>query len=297
VITQEDWTPERAQVLRTPSGLVFATMTHADVISLATHDGARLETRLYGLLLHSTARPRDLPLFIRNDDLVFAGVLRAGRATGLRWTPADGPRMRVAPPRDPRVRFVGSPAVEVACADLALVPGATGTASPEHTLRGPGPIAVAASPGGPAVVHLRPGRTGDVTLLERDGRHVKIAWLIADQALADATVIGWVDGARIGDLSPASGGSMHAGHMSGLKGTSDWGGCQAEHPLLADAGRGPELVGTILVGTRVRRGPRRGALVEVEVEGPSVQQVPPVLKLRSGAKFLLAPPDAIECAG
>ena len=272
-------------------------MTHADVISLATHDGARLEARLYGLLLHSTARPRDLPLFIRNDDLVFAGVLRAGRATGLRWTPADGPRMRVAPPRDPRVRFVGSPAVEVACADLALVPGDTGTARPEHTLRGPGPIAMAASPGGPAVVQLRPGHTGDVTLLDRDGRHVKIAWLIADKALADATVIGWVDGARIGDLSPASGGSMHAGHMSGLKGTSDWGGCQAEHPLLADAGRGPETVGTILVGTRVRRGPRRGALVEVEVEGPSVQQVPPVLKLRSGAKFLLAPPDAIECAG
>jgi hypothetical protein len=88
-----------------------------------------------------------------------------------------------------------------------------------------------------------------------------------------------------------------SGTGMGMEGTSHWSGCRTDHPLLADAGGGPENVGTILRGTRISKGKRHGALVAVEIVGPALRQVPPPLKLRAGARFLLAPADATECGG
>ncbi|MBA3546169.1 MAG: hypothetical protein H0T76_06790 [Nannocystis sp.] len=293
MITQESW--EGTRPLRTPSGLVFATMTGAELLGLTTQGGATLQSTLHGLQLRTTPRPGDLPLFARTDELLFAGVLQAGRATDLGWSPADGPRMRVAPPRDARVRFVQSPDLEVACADLSLEPGYTEHMSANRWLRGRGRVAVAASPGGPTMLELRLSDRVKVTQLDRNGPHAKIAWRIDDGKLDDATVIGWVDARLLRDLDTRGGGGG-TGYTGGLEGTSHWIGCQTEHPLLVDAGRGPEHVGTILAGTRVRKGPPRGALVQVEIEGPAVRQVPPPLRLHARAKFLLAPEHATECS-
>ena len=295
VITQEWWTTTSRRELRTPSGLVFATITQAESLTLTTQGGATLQSKLHGLELRTTPRAGDIPLFARTDELLFAGVLQAGRATDLGWSPADGPRMRVAPPRDPRVRFIQNPELAVACADLSLVPGDSEHLGADRWLRARGSIAVAASPGGPTVLKLQLPRAVTVTQLDRNGPHAKIAWLIDDGKLADATVIGWVDARLVSDLDRKGGGGGTGSGM-GLEGSSHWSGCQTEHPLLVDAGRGPEPVGTILAGTRVRKGPRRGALVSVELEGPSVRQVPPPLRLRAGAKFLLAPDHATECS-
>jgi hypothetical protein len=168
-------------------------MTMADELTVSTQSGAIVESKLHGLLLRTTPRAGDIPLFAREDEFVFAGVLQAGRGTSLNWSPLDGPRMRITPPRDPRVRFVRSPHLEVACADLTLVADFSEHASADHWLRANQSISVAASPGGPAVVKLRLAEDVLVAQLERDGRHAKIAWSIEDWALADATVIGWVD--------------------------------------------------------------------------------------------------------
>ncbi len=296
VITQEWWTSDWPRVLRTPSGLAFGTTTQAQNVGLTTQGGATLQSDVHGLRLRTTPRSSDLPLFARTDELLFAGVLQAGRATDLGWSPGDGPRMRVAPLRDARVRFVHSPELEVACADLSLMPGTSEHLGADRRLRARGSIAVAASPGGPTVLKLQLPRAVAVTQLDRNGPHAKIAWLIDDGKLADATVIGWVDARLVSELDHKGGGGGTGISLGGLEASSHWGGCQTEHPLLVDAGRGPESVGTILAGTRVRKGPRRGALVEVESMGTRVRLDPSPLRVRAGAKFLLNPDDATECS-
>ena len=291
---------DRPRALRTPSGRVFATIHQADELTVSTQGGAAVQTRLHGLLLRTTPRAGDLPLFVRNDELLFAGVLQAGQSTGLGWSPAAGPHMRVAPPRDPRVRFVQRPDREVACADLTLVPGYGEHESGDHGLRARPSIAVAASPGGPAAVELRLAKDVLIAQLDRNGPQAKIAWSIEEGALADATVIGWVDARLVTDFRGGKGGSGMSGMSGmgmGMEGTSHWSGCRTDHPLLVDAGRGPEEVGTILAGTRITRGPRRGALVAVDIVGPALRHNPAPFQLRAGVRFLLAPADATECGG
>ena len=292
---QEDWwTTDTPRALRSPSGRLYATVTGASRVTLSTDGGATIELETHGLRLRTTPGPTDLPVYVARE-LVFAGVLKVGRATALRWTASTGPHLRVGPPADPRVRFVRRPEAEVACTDLRLTPEYTDLVVPEHSMRGRGPIAVAASPGGPTVLTLATRGSLAVKLLERSGPHAHIAWPIADRALADATVIGWVDGRLVGPPAPLIEGSFSSAGL-GMTGSSDWGGCTAEHPLFADAGRGPERVGELLVGTRVQPGRRRGTLTEVTIIGPSVRQDPPPVKPRTGARFLLAPADATDCA-
>lgn len=285
--------PEATQLLRTPSGRAYAAITQAENLTLSTEGGTRVTLESHGLRLRT--QPDRLPVYARRG-LLFAEVLQAGAATALRWTAIDGPQLRVTPPTDPRLHFVRGPTADVACTDLTLEPGSTELPVPDHALRGRGPIAVAASPGGPAALTLALKRSISVKLLARDGPHAQIAWPIGDRTLADATVIGWVAGDLVNGPAVLSGGSAGDSRLGGMSATSDWGGCSKEHPLLADAGRGPEPVGEILVGTRVKKGPRRGALISVMVEGPAVQMVPPAVKARPGATFLLAPADAADCA-
>lgn len=294
-IKQEHWDARPARPLRTPSGRIYATLTGADTLRFTTQDHVTAEATVHGLRLQTTPHAPDLPLYPR-DELLFAGVVRAGGGTALRWSAVDGPHLRVAPAPDRRVRFIATPEQDVACDRLALQRGYGDSPAPYHRLRPRGPIAVAATMDGPPVVHLQLTRPVPVALLERVGPRAKIAWPISDGPLADATVIGWVAGHLVDELTRADGGTLHGLGGLGMAGTSHWGGCTAEHPLHVDAGRGPEPVGTILPGTRVRTGPRRGALVLVEVEGPATRLIPTPVKLHPGAQFLLAPADARDCS-
>lgn len=295
VIQQTFWDSPTARPLRTPRGRPYATIRRADDLTLRSEGGAVAEFTAHGLRLRTHPRARDLPLYTRVS-LVFADTLQAGLTTPLTWTPALGPTLQVTPPSDPRVRFVTAPAVAVACASLTLTPGFGELPVPDHRLRARPTIAVAASAGGPAVLHLRLTRDVPVKLVERVGAQARIAWPIADGALTDATVLGWVDARLVAPPGPATLGTLHGFAGLGLIGTSHWGGCASEHPLHVDTGRGPEEVGTILPGTRVTPGPRRGALVEVVVLGPATRSTPDPFQLRPGATFLLAPADARECA-
>lgn len=294
MLTQEWWSPEKPRALRTPSGRVYAAISQAENFTLTTAGGVTVTLETHGLRLHTTPKPGELPVYPRGG-LLFAGVLQTGGGTGLHWTALDGPQLRVTPPTDPRVQFASSPTADIACAELSLAPIPTDLVVPDHALRGRGPIAVAASPGGPIVLTLNLKRNINVRLLTRTGPHAFIAWPIDDGALADSAVIGWVRGDLVHDPVPTRGSSVE-GSAGGMSGTSDWGGCSKEHPIFADAGRGPEPVGEILVGTRVKKGPRRGALITVTIEGPSIQMVPPAIKPRAGTTFLLAPDDATDCA-
>lgn len=294
-LLQEWWTTDTARVLRTPSGREFATLTQAIYLRLAPQGGPIAEAWTHGVLLNTTPRAGDLPVFARNG-FAFAGVLHTGRATALEWTPTGDGRMRVAPPQDPRLRFMDRPHIEVAFAELSLMSGGSEPAVLDHTLAGRGPIALAAEAGGAAVVELRLRRAVDVTLLERSGRAAKIAWPIDDKALAGATVVGWVDGRLL--TAKAAGTPVGSVERAELEGevSMDWGGCLQEHALLVDVGGGSEVVGKILPGTRVRAGDRRGELVAVEIVGPSARYVPAPLQLRRGAQFLLSPDAATDCA-
>lgn len=294
LITQESWSSEQARVLRTPSGRVYGSFTHADELELRTRGGATVTLLSHGLRLRTRPAAGDLPLYAATEP-VFAEVLRAGRGTGLRWVAIAGPSLQVSPPADPRLRFRRKPVAVLACTALSLMPGASERVVPDHGLSAGNNIAVAASPGGPPRLTLALAQAVAVQLLARSGSQAQIAWPIDERAFADATVIGWVDAARVSDEVPRIGGSFGAAGLA-MMGTSDWGGCTAEHPLLVDAGRGPERVGEILVGTRVKQGPRRGAHVAVEIEGAAVRQHPASVQTRAGASFLLAAADATDCA-
>jgi hypothetical protein len=152
------------------------------------------------------------------------------------------------------------------------------------------------SAGGPAVLHLHITRSTEVQQLERIGSHAQVAWRIEDGPLTGSVVRGWVDARRLVPLATLSGRSLDSIGGLGLSGASNWGGGGGEHPLHVDVGHGPELIGTILVGTRVCKGPRRGALVVVSNDGRASRTIPVPLKLRPGATLLLAPADADECA-
>ena len=294
-ITQSYWDHPTGLPLRTPAGRPYLTIRRADEVTLRTAGGVVVEYSAHGLRLRSAPRTGDLPLY-PTAELGFAGAVQAGLATGLNWAPVDGPRLRVTPRTDRRVRFVADPAVDVACASLGLGPGISEHPTADHDLRARPSIAVATSPGGPAVLHLHLARTVPVKLLARSGAHAQIAWPIADGPLADATVTGWVDARLVVVKDSFLLGDPHGFGGLGLSGTSHWGGCAGEHPLHVDAGRGPEPVGTILAGTRVIKGRRRGAFFEVVVEGQATQSIPVPFTLRPGARFLLAPADADECA-
>lgn len=294
-ITQSSWDHPAGVPLRTPTGRPYLTIRRADEVTVRTAGGVVVEYSAHGLRLRSAPRTGDLPLY-PTAELDFAGVLQAGLATALNWAPADGPRLRVSPRTDRRVRFLADPAVELACADLGLTHGFSELPATDHHLRARPSIAVATSPGGPAVLHLHLARAVPVKLLARSGAHAQIAWPIADGPLADATVRGWVDARLVVLKDNFLLGDPHGFGGLGLRGTSHWGGCAGEHPLHVDAGRGPEPIGTILAGTRVLKGRRRGAFVEVVVEGQATQSVPVPFTLRPGARFLLAPAAADECA-
>ncbi|PCC74155.1 hypothetical protein SAMN02745121_07979 [Nannocystis exedens] len=290
---QSNWDSPTARTLRSASGRAFAAILSADELRFVADGEATAEFTSFGLRLRTTPRPGDLPVYTRGE-LVFGGVLQAGN-TPLMWTSVGGPSLRVAPPKDRRVRFVDAPTVDVACDTLALEESYSDLAVPDSRLRPRGPIAVAATAGGPPVLHLHLKRAVPVKRLADAGSQVKIAWPIADGALAESTVSGWVEARLVEPLKDSTEGEFLARGLS-LEGSAHWDGCGAEHPLYVDTGRGAEPVGEILAGTRVRMGPRRGELVVVDVEGPWVRQNPPPLRLRPGAKFLLAPADAADCS-
>ncbi|WAS90030.1 hypothetical protein [Nannocystis punicea] len=289
-----NWDSPTARTLRSASGRSFGAIRSADELRFVADGEATAEFTSFGLRLRTTPTPGDLPVYTRGE-LVFGGVLQAGN-TPLVWTPIGGPRLRVAPPTDRRVRFVDDPSVDVACDALALEESYSDLAVPDRRLRPRGPVAVAATPGGPPVLHLHLKRAARVKWLADAGSQVKIAWPIADGALVESTVSGWVEARLVEPLNNWIAGEFPPGSFS-LQGTTHWGGCSAEHPLYVDTGRGAEPVGEILAGTRVRTGPRRGELVVVEVEGPAVRESPPPLRLRPEARFLLAPADAADCSG
>ncbi|MBL9107326.1 MAG: hypothetical protein JNL82_40930 [Myxococcales bacterium] len=288
------WDSQVARTLRSASGRAYGTIVRADELRFVVEGGARAEFTALGVRLQTSPRASDLPLFTTRDDLVFAGVMRAGKAMPLVWATSEGPRLRVAPPRDRRVRFVGAPEVEVACETLTLQRGFGDTVNPEHRLRPRGPVAVAATPGGPAALHLHLTRAVAVEKLEQSGAQVKIAWPIEDGPLVEAIVSGWVDGRLIAALRDPQVGSFAASGLS-LVGSSHWSGCGAEYPLFVAAGGAPEAVGVILRGTRVRAKGRRGEYVAVEVEGQAVRESPPPFTLRKGASFLLTAAAAADC--
>jgi hypothetical protein len=291
---QSNWDSPTARTLRSASGRAFATILSADELRFVADGEATAEFTSFGLRLRTTPRPGDLPVYTRGE-LVFGGVLQAGQATPLMWTPVAGPRLRVAPPKDRRVRFVDEPTVDVACDALALEESYSDLAVPDHRLRPRGPIAVAATAGGPPVLHLHLERAARVKRLADAGPQVKIAWPITDGALVESTVSGWVEARLVEPLKDSIADEFLADGLS-LEGSTHWGGCSAEHPLYVDTGRGAEAVGEILAGTRVRTGSRRSELVVVDVEGPSVRERPSPLRLRPGARFLLAPADAADCS-
>lgn len=296
VVHKESWYSGVRRALRSRSGRVYGTIGDADDLTLRT-DGktAVVEFVGHGLRLRSSPRAGDLPVYLR-DEHTFKNVLRVGPEAPLGWEVIAGPRLRVTPPRDARVRFVQAPAAEVGCESLSLVAGVGVDMHVDHRLRARGPVAVAASGGGPAILRLHLARPVDVRVLVRVDGYAKIAWPIADGALAGATVDGWIEAAALEPLVERHGGEP-GGTLSGaMSATSDWGGCGREHPLLVDAGRGPEEVGTILAGTRARARKRRGEHVRVEIVGPSVQSSPPPFVPQRGINFLLTPAAAEDCS-
>lgn len=293
-IHTEYWYSHGPRTLRSESGRAYGTIRHADEMRLTTAGGAAVEFTSLGLRLRMRKHAGDVPVYPRRE-LVFADVLQAGLGTPLGWSAVEGPRLRVAPPRDRRVRFVSAPALEVDCEALTLESGYSDVVTADRRLRPRGPIAVAATPGGPAVLHLHLPHAVEVQKIEVAGSLAKIAWPIADGGLSDATVRGWVDARLLAPLPKPSGGEMVGGAL-GLEGTSHWTGCGAEHPLYVDAGGGPEVVGEILAGTRVKAGARRGVLIAVEVIGQATRMKPTPIMLRPGARFLLDPAAAEECS-
>ena len=137
-----------------------------------------------------------------------------------------------------------------------------------------------------------------VEIVERVGRRARIEWHLADGPLADATITGWIETAALPPPSGLAGVIDTIGGVTvgGTEGTSDVRGCSTEHPLLVATSAGREAIGVVLPGTRVAvRGRPRGGFATVKLIGPAVVVTPPVLRLRPGARWVMAAADAADC--
>jgi hypothetical protein len=133
-IHTEYWYSHGPRTLRSESGRAYGTIRHADEMRLTTAGGAAVEFTSLGLRLRMRKHAGDVPVYPRRE-LVFADVLQAGLGTPLGWSAVEGPRLRVAPPRDRRVRFVSAPALEVDCEALTLESGYSDVVTADRRLR------------------------------------------------------------------------------------------------------------------------------------------------------------------
>lgn len=290
VIASGGWSGPRLP-LRTPRGRPFASVTAGD-LTLRTADRVSLEVGALGVRLDTAPRPADLPVFLRTPTVI-GGIVKVGAGTALLWAPR-GDGLRLSLPADRRIRFAAAPSLDVACPDVQLQ-GWSGLGHESVPSRGGRWAPIASEPGGPPVASIRVRSADTVEIVERVGRRARIEWHLADGPLADATITGWVDAAA---LSPPSGlGDTIGGGVydGGAEATSDVRGCSTEHPLLV-ATSGREAIGVVLPGTRVAvRGRPRGGFATVKLIGPAVVVTPPVLRLRPGARWVMAADDAADC--
>ncbi len=295
-LTQDGWASPTPRALRTPSGAVFAEISGADRLVVSTRTGPALQVRVHGTVLETVPHEGDLPVYSRSPRL-FAEVLLAGPGTALQWRP-EGEGLRVTLPTDRRVRLEGARVASgvVACSALALVGLPANGVIADHAIAGPREVAVSASPDGPTVARLAvPARTL-VQVQETKGTRAKVAWYIDGGPLDDASVVGWIDASLLRD-GAAGNLDGRGSALGGMSGTSDWVGCRSAHPLFVDAGKGPEQVGTLEVGTQVRTLGKSGAMKAVEIVGPAVRPSPSPLRLRGGARFVVADDVAKDCGG
>jgi hypothetical protein len=293
VIAAGGWSGPRL-LLRPPRGRPFATVTAGD-LTLRTADRVSLEVAVLGVRLDTAPRPADVPLFLRSRTVV-GGVVKTGPGTALLWRPR-GDGLRLALPADRRIRFAAAPFLDVACADVQLQ-GWWGRWREPLPSGGGSWVQIAGEREGKPAASIRLPSADAVEMVERVGRRARIEWYLADGPLADATVVGWIDAADVPPPSVMGGLIGVIGGLSGgeSEGTSDVRGCSVEHPLLVATSAGREAIGVILPGTRVTvRGRPRGGFATVNLIGPSVVETPPALRLRPGARWVMAAADAADC--
>ena len=293
VIAAGGWSGPRL-LLRTPRGRPFASVTAGD-LTLRTADRVSLEVGALGVRLDTTPRPADLPVFLRAGTVI-GGIVKVGAGTALLWAPR-GDGLRLSLPADRRIRFAATPSLDVACPDVQLQ-GWSGLGHEPVPSRGGRWAPIASEPGGPPVASIRVRSADGVEIVERVGRRARIEWHLADGPLADATITGWIETAALPPPSGLGGviGTIGGVTVSGTEGTSDVRGCSTEHPLLVATSAGREAIGVVLPGTRVAvRGRPRGGFATVKLIGPAVVVTPPVLRLRPGARWVMAADDAADC--
>jgi hypothetical protein len=299
VIASRGLSPDAPITLRTPSGAPFATMRSADESRFRVDGAPTLEVAVFGLRLRTAPRGGDFPFYARRARM-FGGIVRPGGETPLDWVGADsGSALSVKLPTDPRLEWIATPPLNaVECVDLALAPQpATDAPAPDVTFDGTAPVALAAAARGAPVAWLKPAAaTGGVELAITavDGAQVRIDWLFDDGPLQGARVIGWIDRARTRP-SPGGGAGTRGFGGLGLSGVSGWSSCHAPHPLHVQTTNGIEPIGTIEIGTRVRKLGSMPPWTAVEVLGPSTHLLPLALEVAKGTTFLMASADASDC--
>jgi hypothetical protein len=297
VVDAHDFRPDTPMKLLTPSGVVFAEVDSADRLTLSIRRDSTIETATLGLRLVTPARPEFVPVHLRAPH-VFGGLLSPGAETELAWTAAAGGAPTITLGHDRRLEWIGPrPSQTIPCADLALAPSYEtlddDPTSDDAVSLEPRAIPIAPTRDAKPVAVIHGGF--DVLVLERSGGAGRIFWHVDQGALKSARVIGWID---LAATHPSAGVIGHgSGTGSGMEGSSDWGGCHAEHPIFVDMHGRVERVGDILAGTRVIVGHpfRATGLVHVQVVGPAVRPSTPALALLPGATFAMASADANDC--
>jgi hypothetical protein len=299
VIASRGLSADEPITLRTPSGAPFATMLSADESRFTADRVPTLEVAVFGLRLRTAPRGGDFPFYARRARM-FGGIVRPGGETKLDWVGTDsGGALAVKLPADPRLEWIATPPLDaVSCVDLALAPQAFGEPpTTDVALDGTAPIALAAAARGAPVAWLKPSAAAsglDVAITAVDGTQVRIDWLLDDGPLQGARVIGWIDRARTRP-STAGGATSRCFGGLGLSGVSGWSSCHKQHPLHVQTPQGIEPIGTIEIGTRVRRLGSLPPWTAVEILGPSTHLLPQALEVAKGATFLMRDADATDC--
>jgi len=296
VVEAERFTRQSPLRLLTRSGEAFAEVRFADHVALAIEMKSPLEVTTRGVRLVGPARPDLLPLRARTAH-VFRGILAPGGDTPLAWAAAGGGAIAIAPEPDARIAWADGPPFEtVACDDVAMESSLDASDDPsaadQVALRA-GDTPIAATPGAAPVAVLRGAL--DVLVTERRGADAHIVWNVSGGALDGARVFGWIDAAAI--ASPHVGSMLaHGRTVAGMEATSDWTGCDADHPLFVEIGGRVERVGEVLAGTRVRSArPAERGLVRIDLNGPETRADPPEVALLPGASFAMSAADAERC--